>query len=61
MEIIVLIIPALSVVAVGLVGSKRRIGFWLATLLAVVATPIGGFLIAMISGQRKPKVRRRQD
>ncbi|MCA9683000.1 MAG: hypothetical protein KC431_15255 [Myxococcales bacterium] len=61
MEIVLIIIPALSVVAVGLVGSKRRIGFWLAMLLAIVLTPIGGFLVAMISGPRKPKKPERQD
>jgi len=51
----VYVLPILTVLAVGLLGSTRRIGFWLAILLSIVLTPIGGFLIALISGRKRRK------
>jgi uncharacterized membrane protein YvlD (DUF360 family) len=52
----VVVLPVLTVLAVGLLGSTRRIGFWLALLLSIVLTPIGGLIVALISGpsRRKP-------
>jgi hypothetical protein len=55
----VIVLPIVTVLAVGLLGGTRRIGFWLALILGVVLTPIGGFLVALLSGQRKPKQPRR--
>lgn len=49
----VLVLPIITVLAVGLLGSTRRIGFWVAILLAVVLTPVGGFLVALISGPKR--------
>ena len=49
----VLVLPIVTVLAVGLLGSTRRIGFWVAILLAVVLTPVGGFLVALISGPKR--------
>lgn len=49
------VLPIVTVLAVGLLGSTRRIGFWLALILAVVLTPVGGFLAALISGPKKRK------
>ncbi|EYF04404.1 hypothetical protein [Chondromyces apiculatus] len=53
-------LPVLTVLAVGLVGSTRRIGFWLAILITVlliplltIFAPIGGFVVALISGPSK--------
>ncbi len=43
----------LTVLAVGLLGRIRRIGFWGAVILSVLFTPIGGFLVALISGPKK--------
>jgi UPF0716 family protein affecting phage T7 exclusion len=51
------VLPILTVLAVGLLGSTRRIGFWLAIILSVVLTPIGGFLVALISGPKRRKRR----
>lgn len=53
-------LPVLTVVAVGALGSTRRLGFWLTLLLAIGLTPIGGLIVAMLSGHRKPqRVKRR--
>ena len=49
----IFILPIVTVLAVGLLGSTRRIGFWIALVLAVVLTPIGGFLVALISGPKR--------
>ena len=51
-------LPIATVLAVGLLGSTRRIGFWPAIILSVLLTPIGGFLVALISGP-KIKIRKR--
>ena len=45
-------IPVLLVVTIGLLGRTRRIGFWGAFILSIVLTPVGGFLIALISGPK---------
>lgn len=45
----------LSVLAVGLLGTTRRIGFWGAVFFSVVLTPIGGFFVAVLSGERRIK------
>lgn len=46
------LLPALTVLAVGLVGGTRRIGFRWAVVLSVLLTPIGGFIVALVSGPR---------
>ena len=43
----------LTILAVGLVGSTRRIGFIFAVLASVVLTPVGGLLLALLSGRRR--------
>ncbi len=43
----------LTVLAVGLLGRIRRIGFWGAIVCSVLLTPMGGFLVALISGPKK--------
>lgn len=45
-------ILVLLVVTIGLLGTTRRIGFWGAFLLAIILTPIGGFLVALMSGPK---------
>lgn len=54
-------LPILLVLMVALVGSSRRLGFWLTLVAAVALTPVGGFILALISGpkHRKPRRRRR--
>lgn len=54
----VYMLPVLTVLAVGMLGSTRRIGFWLALILAIVLTPVGGFIAALISGPKKPPRRK---
>jgi len=49
------VLPVLTVLAVGLLGTTRRIGFWAALLLSVLLTPIGGFLVTLISGPKRPR------
>lgn len=48
-------LAALLFLSVGLVGTTRRIGFWWAVLLSILLTPIGGLLVAILSGQRRIK------
>ncbi|MDC0671977.1 hypothetical protein [Nannocystis radixulma] len=50
----------MTVFAIGMVGSTRRLGFWATILLSIVLTPIGGFIAALISGRRRPKKRKAQ-
>lgn len=58
MSALAIAFPALTILAVGLLGSTRRLGFWLSLLAAVVLTPIGGTVVALISGPRRHKARR---
>lgn len=46
-------LPAILVVVVGLLGRTRRVGFWGAFVLAIILTPIGGFLVALFSGPKQ--------
>ena len=46
-------LPVVTLLALGLLGSTRRLGFWVTVLLSIVLTPIGGFIAALISGPRK--------
>lgn len=43
------------VLSLGLLGSTRRIGFWPAIILSIVLTPVGGLLVALISGPKRIK------
>jgi len=58
--IFLLALPVLTVLAVGLLGTTRRIGFWVAVVLSIVLTPVGGFIVALVSGpkRQKPKASR---
>jgi UPF0716 family protein affecting phage T7 exclusion len=47
------ILPVVLVLVVGALGSTRRIGFWAALILAILLTPIGGGIVALISGPRR--------
>lgn len=51
------LLPVITVLAVGLLGSTRRIGFWVAVIASVLLTPVGGFIIALISGPKRIKPR----
>jgi hypothetical protein len=48
-------LPVFTVLAVGVLGTTRRIGFWLALILAIVLTPVGGFIAAVLSGPKRHK------
>jgi UPF0716 family protein affecting phage T7 exclusion len=50
-------LPIVTVLALGLLGTTRRLGFWWTALLSIVLTPIGGFIAAQLSGPRKAKRR----
>jgi len=50
---IYIVIPLLTVLAVGLLGRSRRIGFSYAILISVLLTPVVGFMIALASGPRR--------
>lgn len=55
MPFFIYVLPFVTVFAVALLGTTRRIGFWLALILAVVLTPVGGFIVAVLSGPKKYK------
>ena len=56
----VLGLPILLVLPVGLLGLSRRVGFWGAVLLSLLLTPIGGLVVAVLSGQRRVRKRQRK-
>lgn len=49
----IVVLPILSVIAVGALGSTCRIGFWTALLIALLLTPIAGTIAALISGPKR--------
>lgn len=49
----VYVLPVLTVLALGLLGRTRRLGFWWTVALSIVLTPIGGFIAAQLSGPRE--------
>ncbi len=53
--LIIICLPILTLIAVGLLGSTRRIRWWGAILGALVLTPVGGFIAAILSGPRREK------
>jgi hypothetical protein len=53
-------LPVIIVFVIGLLGRTRRVGFAGAIILSIVLTPIGGFLVTVLSGPKpieKPKTR----
>ncbi|MDC3982199.1 hypothetical protein [Polyangium jinanense] len=51
-------LPFLTAFAVGLLGRTRRIGFWGGVVASILLTPLGGFLVTLISGPRRIKVKK---
>jgi len=45
-------LPVLIIFTIGLLGRTRRVGFWGAFILSILLTPIGGFLVTLISGPK---------
>lgn len=45
-------LPVLTIIAAGMVGRTRKLGFWLTVLISVFLTPIVGFAVAVISGPK---------
>jgi hypothetical protein len=45
-------LPIIIFAAMGLLGSTRRSGFWPTLILSVLITPVGGFIVAWLSGPR---------
>lgn len=56
----IVILPILTVLTVGLLGSTRRIGFWFALILSVVLTPVGGLIVTLMSGPKHTALRARR-
>ncbi|MDC0674554.1 hypothetical protein [Nannocystis radixulma] len=50
-------LPVVTLLALGLLGTTRRLGFWWTVLLSIVLTPIGGFIATQFSGPRQAKRR----
>jgi hypothetical protein len=53
----VYVLPVLTVLALGLLGTTRRLGFWGTVALSILLTPIGGFIAAQVSGPRRRRRR----
>ena len=56
---LIFVLPAVTILLVGMLGSTRRIGFWPALLLSVLLTPVCGFVVTLFSGPKSFKPRRR--
>jgi hypothetical protein len=54
----IIVLPLAVLITLGLIGSTRRSGFWLTLVLGVILTPVGGFVVAWLSGPRAYVVRR---
>ena len=57
-------LPILLVFVIGLLGRTRRVGFWGAFILSIVLTPVGGFLVTILSGEKPiaaPKTRKKSN
>lgn len=57
MGIIYFVIAFVTALTAGLLGSTRRIGFWLTFFLSFLITPIGAAVLAILTG---PRLRSRQ-
>lgn len=53
----VYVLPIVTALAVAALGSTRRLGFWLTLGAAIVLTPMGGYIAAMLSGAKRRKLR----
>ncbi|AUX43529.1 uncharacterized protein SOCE26_049780 [Sorangium cellulosum] len=53
--LIVIGLPILTLIAVGLLGSTRRIRWWGAILVSLVLTPVGGLIAAILSGPQRQR------
>ena len=53
--IFVIGLPILLVLAVGMVASTRRLGFFLGVIASILLTPIGGLVLAIVTGPRQRK------
>jgi ABC-type multidrug transport system permease subunit len=51
MHLLLIIIASL---VVGFLGSMKRIGFWGGFFASIVVTPLGGFLLVLVSAPAKP-------
>jgi hypothetical protein len=52
-------LPLLVLLSVGMLGRTRRIGFWGGVIFSMLLTPIGGLLLAYISGPRRIPVEKK--
>ncbi len=50
---LVILLPILTVLSIGLLGTTRRIGFLWAILASLFLTPIGGLILCLLSGPRR--------
>lgn len=49
------LLPPVTLLALGLLGRTRRLGFWPTVLLSFVLSPVFGLLVAVASGPRRPR------
>lgn len=53
--IFIVFLPVVTVLAVGILGTTRRLGFWASVILSLLLTPLGGLVIALLSGPKRKK------
>jgi UPF0716 family protein affecting phage T7 exclusion len=58
--VFIYVLPIVILIAIGLLGGTRRIGFWPAVILSILLTPIGGFILTLLSGPKRPKKKKRK-
>lgn len=59
--VFIYVLPVVTLLAVAMLGTTRRLGFRWTLLASILLTPIGGFALALLSGpsKRKPSSRPR--
>ena len=49
------VLPIVTIVLIGLLGRKRRIGFIPAVIASILLSPLGGFALTMLLGPKQVK------
>lgn len=59
MPVLLFLVVLLTSVVVGLLGTTRRIGFFLPFFASWIITPIGAALLVIISGRKVRRIKRK--
>jgi UPF0716 family protein affecting phage T7 exclusion len=53
--VFIYVLPIVTLLAVAMLGTTRRLGFWWTLLASILLTPIIGFALALLSGPQRRK------